>query len=305
MRLDILAKYDRPVPRYTSYPTAPHFHDRIGPQAYADWLAEIPPDEPLSLYVHIPFCDSLCWFCGCHTKIVRRYAPVRDYLEVVGRELDLLVERLGGPRRLRHLHFGGGTPTILEPRDVREVGRLLHRHFTFGEETDFAVEIDPREVRREMLAAWADIGLTRASLGVQDVNPDVQEAVNRIQPFEVTARVVEWLRASGIRGINFDLMYGLPLQTAEHLLVTVDKALTLEPERLALFGYAHVPWMKRHQRLISDSDLPGARDRLIQSEAAHGRLAAAGYVPIGLDHFARPDDPLARALENGTLHRNF
>lgn len=305
MRLDILTKYDQPVPRYTSYPTALHFHDGINEGAYRNWLSELSPAEPLSLYLHIPFCDSLCWFCGCHTKIAQRYAPVGDYLEAMACEFKLVTECLGTKRRLCRLHFGGGTPTIIEPSGVYKIGRLLQQYFSFGEDTDFALEIDPREVRQNMIAAWADIGATRASLGVQDVNPDVQEAVHRIQPFETTARVVEWLRAAGIQGINVDLMYGLPRQTAIHVLATVDKVLTLKPSRLALFGYAHVPWMKPHQRLILDSELPDPQARLIQSEAARARLVEAGYVQIGLDHFALPSDPLARALRRGTLHRNF
>ena len=305
MRLDILTKYDQPVPRYTSYPTALHFYDGINEEVYRGWLSDLPSDEPLSLYFHIPFCHSLCWFCGCHTKIVQRYTPIADYLKALTREIELVKECFSSKRKLRHLHFGGGTPTILESDDVYKVGEILHRHFSFDDATDFALEIDPRTVDEAKIAAWADIGLTRASLGVQDINPDVQEAVHRIQPFENTAQVVEWLRNHGIQGINFDLMYGLPRQTVPHVLATVDKLLTLEPGRLALFGYAHVPWMKRHQKLIQEKELPGPEDRLFQSEAARERLIEGGYVQIGLDHFAQANDSLAHALKHGTLHRNF
>jgi len=305
MQFDILTKYNQPVPRYTSYPTALHFYDGINEAVYREWLSDLPSTDPLSLYFHIPFCHSLCWFCGCHTKIVQRYAPVDDYLKALICEIEHVTECLGARQKLRHLHFGGGTPTILNPDDVHKIGQTLHRHFSFEGAADFALEIDPRTVDEDKIAAWADIGLTRASLGVQDINPDVQEAVHRIQPFENTAQAVEWLRKHGIGGINFDLMYGLPHQTVAHVLATVDKLLTLKPGRLALFGYAHVPWMKRHQRLISEPALPSPKERLLQSEAARKRLIEAGYVQIGLDHFAQADDPLAQALKRGTLHRNF
>jgi oxygen-independent coproporphyrinogen-3 oxidase len=304
MKSSILAKYDRPVPRYTSYPTAPHFGGGIGPDDYESWLTALPGNVPLSLYFHIPFCDSLCWFCGCHTKIVRRYEPVAKYLAVLRREVDLVAGILG-KARVSHLHFGGGSPTILQPDDLAEFSEALRHSFQFTADCDFAVEIDPRDADRDLIAAWARAGATRASLGVQDVNPEVQQAINRIQPFDQTKRVADWLREEGILRINMDLMYGLPHQTVERVLTTVDRVVGLAPDRIALFGYAHVPWMKRHQRLIPEAALPDNAERLRQSEAAAARLEGAGYLRIGLDHFARPGDSLATALAEGRLHRNF
>jgi oxygen-independent coproporphyrinogen-3 oxidase len=305
MDTELLAKYDRGVPRYTSYPTAPHFTAQVGAADYGRWLAAVPNDSAVSVYGHIPFCDSLCWFCGCHTKIVRRYEPIAAYLEALGQEIDLVGRALGPRRTLAQLHFGGGSPTILAAEDVAALRDRLERHFAFTEETQFSVEIDPRDAEEERIAAWAAAGVTRASLGVQDLDPEVQRAINRVQSFEETRTVVDWLRAAGVRQINIDLMYGLPHQTVERSLDTVEQVLALAPDRLALFGYAHVPWMKRHQRLIPEAALPDATARFRQSEAVARRLVEAGYRPIGLDHFARPGDPLATAQAAGTLHRSF
>ena len=305
MTNDLLAKYGQAVPRYTSYPTAPHFHAGVGPETYEGWLQALPGEAPLSLYLHIPYCDTLCWFCGCHTKLVRRYDPVADYLEVLLAEIDLLAERLGPARRLAHLHFGGGSPTILRPEDVARISEKLYRRFRFARDLEFSVEIDPRDIEPEAIQVWARAGMNRASIGVQDFDPEVQQAVNRIQSYDETAKVLAWLRAAGIKQVNIDLMYGLPHQTLDRVLRTVRQVIDLAPDRLALFGYAHVPWMKRHQRLIPKDTLPGAEERLEQSEAAARLLIEAGYRRIGLDHFARPGDPLARAQESGSLHRNF
>jgi oxygen-independent coproporphyrinogen-3 oxidase len=305
MTPELLAKYDRRVPRYTSYPTAPHLHAGIGAGVYGGWLEAVPADAPLSLYLHIPFCDSLCWFCGCHTKIVARYEPIASYLELLLREIDLVALRLGGERPVSHVHFGGGSPTILEPGDLERVTARLRRRFDLLPDAEIAVEIDPRGLDRPRVQALARIGATRASLGVQDVNPEVQRAINRVQPVEVTGRVIDWLRTAGIGAINLDLMYGLPHQTTGGVRRTVDAALSLEPERLALFGYAHVPWMKRHQRLIPEAALPGPVERWTQLGAGARSLADRGYVAIGLDHFARATDPLAIAARAGRLHRNF
>lgn len=305
MTPDVLARYDQPVPRYTSYPTAPHFHAGVGAATYRRWLAELPADATLSLYVHIPFCHTLCWYCGCHTTVARRYGPVEDYLDALLGEIDLVAAALGDRRTVGHLHFGGGTPTVLAPEDLRTLAQALSERFDLASDAEFAVEIDPRRLRLETVAALGEIGVNRASLGVQDINPEVQRAVNRWQPFAVTDRVVGWLRAAGIERINLDLMYGLPHQTEARVLRTVDAALELAPQRIALFGYAHVPWMKRHQRLIDEAALPGSAARAAQVRAAALRLGAAGYVAIGLDHFARPDDELAVAWREGRLRRNF
>jgi oxygen-independent coproporphyrinogen-3 oxidase len=301
----LIAKYDRGVPRYTSYPTAPHFTPAVEPIDYRRWLGEIPAATPLSLYFHIPFCDSLCWFCGCHTKIVQRYGPIADYVALLLRELALVSDALGSRQPIRHLHFGGGSPSILKPGDVHSIANAIEATFHFLPDCEFALEVDPRDVDRAAISAWAEAGATRASIGVQDFDPVVQAAINREQSFDCTARAVDWLRAAGIGSVNIDLMYGLPHQTVDGLVRTVEQVLKLEPDRLAVFGYAHVPWMKRHQRMIPEATLPDAADRLAQFEAVARRLVAAGYVPIGLDHFAKPGDALAQARSEGRLHRNF
>ncbi|MGH6904153.1 MAG: radical SAM protein [Geminicoccaceae bacterium] len=214
MNAALLAKYDRPVPRYTSYPTAPHFHAGIGPAAYRAWLAEVPAGAPLSIYLHVPFCRELCWHCGCHTTVVRHYEPVAGYLELLRGEFDLVAGALGGRRPVVHLHLGGGTPTMLAPDDLRRLGGWLHERFALAADAEIAVEIDPRRLSGATVDALAAIGVNRASLGAQDVNPEVQRAINRWQPFAVVERAVDWLRKAGIKGINVDLIYGLPRQTA-------------------------------------------------------------------------------------------
>jgi oxygen-independent coproporphyrinogen-3 oxidase len=301
----LIAKYDVRVPRYTSYPTAPHFHDGIRSATYRRWLGELPADASLSLYLHIPFCDSLCWFCGCHMKVVNRYGPITRYLEALTREIGTVAEALSGRGSVGHIQWGGGTPTILEPGDIDGLAGQLQECFDFSPALEFAVEIDPREMTLERVEAMARGGVNRASLGVQDVNADIQRAINRIQPFDVTREVADWLREAGIEALNLDLMYGLPLQTTDRVLTTVKAALSLGPQRIALFGYAHVPWMKRHQRLIDESTLPGPKERLEQLTAATAFLQSEGYVAVGLDHFAREDDALAQAYLKGRLHRNF
>jgi oxygen-independent coproporphyrinogen-3 oxidase len=305
MTPELLASYDRQVPRYTSYPTAPHFHAGIAGEAYLRWLERVPADVPLSLYLHIPYCRELCWFCGCHTKITRRYEPVTRYLDVLLREIDLVAGRLGRRQPVNQIHWGGGTPTILAPDDIRDLAGALEQHFDVLPEAEFAVEIDPRTVTSEDVRALAAAGVTRASLGVQDINPEVQRAINRWQPLAQTAKVISMLRAAGISALNIDLMYGLPKQTIDHVEATVDAVLELEPGRIALFGYAHVPWMKRHQRLIEEADLPTSTMRWAQAQAASTRLQESDYRVIGLDHFARPDDALSLAQAEGRLHRNF
>jgi oxygen-independent coproporphyrinogen-3 oxidase len=305
MATDLLSRYDQRVPRYTSYPTAPQFHAGVQEAAYRRWLAELDAAEPLSVYVHVPFCDSLCWFCGCHTKIVRRHAPVAAYLDVLLREIELVAGALPGRLPVCHLHLGGGTPTMLASADMERLFGTLRRFFAFQDDADIAVEIDPRAVPHGTLATLGRIGVNRASLGVQDLNPRVQKAVNRVQSLAETREVTNALRRAGIKSLNIDLMYGLPHQTVAGIRSTIDAVLGLAPDRLCLFGYAHVPWMKRHQKLIDEAALPGTEERFAQYRTAAERLQAAGYVWIGLDHFARPDDPLAVALSTRRLHRNF
>ena len=302
---DRAAVFEQRVPRYTSYPTAPQFHAGIGREAYGRWLAALPGALPASLYLHVPFCDSLCWFCGCHTKIVRRYEPVAEYLGTLLDELDLVAGTIGRRQPVAHIHWGGGTPTILTPDDVARLADRLHERFDVLPDAEFAVEIDPRELPAATVAALGRAGVNRASLGVQDVNPDVQAAVNRIQPIEVTRLAVDRLRAAGVAAINVDLMYGLPHQTEAHIQSTVDAVMALAPDRLSLFGYAHLPGFKTHQKMIDAAALPGAEARWRQAAAAAERLQAEGYVWIGLDHFARPEDPLAIAQRSGHLRRNF
>lgn len=304
MTPDLLAKYDQPVPRYTSYPTAPHFHAGIDAAAYGRWLEALDPALPLSLYFHIPFCDSLCWFCGCNTRVVNRYEPVSTYFELLKREIALVAEKLGR-RTVSHMHFGGGSPTMLSPDDIRRLGDFVWGLFDRTPDAEIAVEIDPRGLQYETVRAFAEIGVNRASIGVQDVNRQVQEAVNRIQPLSSTAEAMAALRAEGVDRINIDLMYGLPFQTVSRVLHTVECILPLRPDRLAVFGYAHVPHMKPHMNLIPGHALPGRDERFRQQQAIAGRLVEAGYARIGLDHFAKDSDPLVPALREGRLHRNF
>jgi len=300
-----LLKYlDRRIPRYTSYPTAAQFGPQIDARSYARWLADLPAAAQVSVYVHVPFCAELCLYCGCHTAVARHYAPVEAYVELLLREIALVSRVLGG-RAVTHLHWGGGSPTILTPRDFHRVMAALRVTFALASDAELAIEIDPRTVTEEYVAALADTGINRASLGVQDFDTHVQAAVNRMQSFEQTARVAGWLRAAGIGSINLDLMYGLPYQSVASIEATVRRALTLDADRIVLFGYAHVPWMKRHQRLIPEHALPGSDQRFAQSRAAAEVLIGAGYEAIGLDHFAKSYDALAQQQYVGRLHRNF
>ena len=305
MTPDLISRYDQRVPRYTSYPTAPHFTPAVGPETFAAWLRELPAGTAASLYFHIPFCAELCLYCGCHTTVARRYGPVEAYVDLLEREIDLVSETLSVPLDVRHVHWGGGTPTILRGSDFL---RLMHRvgaRLGIAGDAEIAVEIDPRTISPAHIEALREGGVNRASLGVQSFEPAVQQTIGRIQSFAQTRRVAEWLRHAGIRALNLDLMYGLPFQTVENVISTVSRALELDPERISLFGYAHVPWMKRHQALLPEDALPRAAERFAQFEAAAQRIAEAGYVSIGLDHFAKAGDPLAQALAAGRLHRNF
>ncbi len=301
----LLLKHDRPVPRYTSYPTAPQFHAGIGAGDTARWMAETDPDAPVSLYLHVPYCRQMCWYCGCHTKIVARYQPVADFVATLLREIDLTARALGTRRRLGHIHWGGGTPNMVAPDDIRRIHDAIAARFTVDRDTESAMELDPRSITPELVAALQDCGVTRVSLGIQDFDPEVQAAINRIQPFALVEAQVAALRGAGIRGINFDLIYGLPRQTRDGFARSVGLALALQPARLAIFGYAHVPWMKKHQRQIDETTLPDASLRLDLASDAAEIIGSAGYRRIGLDHFALPEDPLAQALDAGTLRRNF
>jgi oxygen-independent coproporphyrinogen III oxidase len=295
---------DRRVPRYTSYPTAMQFGPEIDARAYERWLATFSDTTPVSVYVHVPFCAQLCLYCGCHTTAVRHYAPIQAYAELLLREIAIVSGFLGG-RSASHLHWGGGTPTMLAAHDFRAIMAALRANLTFASAAEIAIEIDPRTVTREYVTQLAEAGITRASLGVQDFDARVQMAVNREQSFERTARVADWLRRAGIGSINLDLMYGLPYQSTASVEATARRALALDADRIVLFGYAHVPWMKRHQRLIPEAALPGSSERFAQSRAAADVLIASGYQPIGLDHFAKADDLMAQRQRAGRLRRNF
>ena len=294
----------RNLPRYTSYPTAPHF-GALGFGDYEAWLGALAPGLDHSLYLHVPYCRSLCWYCGCHMRVENRAERLRPYVEAMKGELRLLLERLGERPRLTHLHWGGGTPSILSGEDFAAIMGLVRGGFEIAPDAELAIEIDPRQLADDMVEALGATGINRASFGVQDFSPQVQEAIHRVQSPELVADAVRRLRAAGVSGINFDLMYGLPYQSEADVRRTVELAVAMEPDRLAVFGYAHVPWMKKHQRLIPEAALPGDAERLAQAEAAAEVLQSAGYLPIGLDHFARPRDPMALAWREGRLRRNF
>lgn len=301
----LIAKYDGRAPRYTSYPPATQFSAEVGAETYVGWLRDLPVDQAVSLYLHIPFCARLCWYCGCNTRAVNRHEPVGDYVRLLLDEIDLLGAALPGRLPAGSIHFGGGTPNMLSTGEVDAIFDRLGEVFDLAPGIDIAVEMDPAVLTRDWVRAAAARGMSRASLGVQNLTPQVQAAVNRRDTFEHIADCVAWLREARVASINLDLMYGLPHQTTANTLSTLDLLLPLRPERLALFGYAHVPWMKSHQQLIDEAALPDAPARLDQSETAAERLAAEGYVRIGLDHFALPDDPMAKAQAAGALRRNF
>ncbi|MBB4120785.1 oxygen-independent coproporphyrinogen III oxidase [Martelella radicis] len=301
----LLKTFSRPVPRYTSYPTAPHFHGGISATDVAGWLKAIPAGDKVSLYVHIPYCDRLCWFCACHTKHTLRYDPITSYLESLSQEIKSVGAMLPQGVKVSALHWGGGSPTMLTPDDMRRLMGWLREAFDFAEDTEISVEMDPNDLDEARYDALADIGVTRASLGVQDFDERVQKTINRLQSFEQTAAVIAAMRERGVRSVNCDLLYGLPHQSLETLSRTVAQIISLRPDRIALFGYAHVPWMKKHQTLIPEDALPDAEARFEQMTLAGEMLAEAGYQPIGIDHFALPGDSLARAAREGRLRRNF
>ncbi|UYO45997.1 oxygen-independent coproporphyrinogen III oxidase [Rhodopseudomonas palustris] len=293
------------VPRYTSYPTAPHFTKDFPESIYRGWLAQLDTDEPVSLYLHVPFCKQMCWYCGCNMKLAAKYDPVADYVEHLIDEIDLVADALPGTMPVRHLHFGGGTPTVIDPQDLGALMTLLRERFEFLPDAEIAIESDPRTLTEDMAAKIGELGFTRASFGVQEFDPKVQEAINRVQPPEMVARAMQLFKSAGVDRINFDLIYGLPYQTAEDLRRTVEQCVEMKPDRVALFGYAHVPWVAKNQRMIPDESLPKPELRATQADTAAEALVKGGYVRIGIDHFALPGDSLAVAAKTGELHRNF
>lgn len=298
-------RYDERLPRYTSYPTAPQFLNAITGATYEQWLEMLPALSKTSLYFHVPFCRSMCSYCGCHTTITQRDEPIDDYIDVLRSEIELVARKAPPPRAVHHIHFGGGTPTIVAPDVLLSLTALVRERFDVASGTEVAVEIDPRTLTSEMIGALGDSGFNRASLGVQSFDPRVQKAINRIQSVACTAHAVDGLRANGVRGINFDLIYGLPLQTVESCVATVNTCLAMKPDRFSVFGYAHIPDFKKHQRKIEEADLPSGVERHEQAEAIAQALVAAGYMRIGFDHFARADDAMARAQAENRLRRNF
>jgi len=305
-RLSTLLEFGaRRTPRYTSYPTAPHFTGEVGPKIWDGWLAALDPGEPVSLYVHIPYCAELCWYCGCNTRATTRAKPLADYLEVLALEIEALAQRLPARLSISHLAFGGGTPSLMSADQLERLMAQLHARFDIGAGAEIAMEADPRSLAKPLAQAMGRVGVTRASLGLQTFDPAVQAAINRVQSLELVETMFERLRAAGIKAINADLLYGLPGQTIGSAAKTARLAARLRPSRLAVFGYAHVPFMKSHQRLIPEASLPDGADRIAQSEAMGAVLEAGGYEPVGIDHFARPEDPMAQMARDGRLRRNF
>ncbi|MBK9078711.1 MAG: oxygen-independent coproporphyrinogen III oxidase [Hyphomicrobium sp.] len=301
MTPDLIQRHAAPLPRYTSYPTANHFSAKVTAADYRGWLADLPEGAALSLYLHIPFCKELCWYCGCSTKAVHRYDPVADYMQPLGREIETISGLVPAKHRVTHIHWGGGSPDILKPDDILRLGRLMREKFVIDPGAEIAVEIDPRLMTEEQAHAFADIGINRVSIGVQDFDVAVQRAIGRMQSYETTAAVVEMFRRRGVTSINIDLVYGLPHQTVESCTRTLEQVISLNPDRIAIFGYAHLPERLKHQRLIDEKALPGVVERFAQSSKLSELLIEAGYTQLGLDHFARAADSLATKA----LARNF
>ncbi|MCC7253496.1 oxygen-independent coproporphyrinogen III oxidase [Hyphomicrobium sp.] len=294
-------RYAAPVPRYTSYPTAPHFNSAVGAREAAAWISSLPSGVALSLYVHIPFCRALCWYCGCATTVVNGPQPVTAYLGTLQEEMAHVAALVPPSHRVTHLHWGGGSPNSLAAGEICSLAERTREMLHLDAAAEFAVEIDPRFMDGARVAAFRRAGVNRVSIGVQDFDPKVQAAINRYQPYEVTRQVVTSLREAGITSLNIDLVYGLPGQTQASVARTLEQVLTLDPDRIAVFGYAHLPERIRHQRLIDTSALAGPADRLGQANRVARKLLAHGYVRVGLDHFAKPTDPLV----TGPINRNF
>jgi len=303
----VLRRYDKPGPRYTSYPTADRFVEAFDADAYARWL-NVPGSGsalPLSLYVHIPFCNTVCYYCGCNKIVTKDHSKAVEYLGFLEKEIDLVAAQLRGSRPVEQLHLGGGTPTYLSIEELQRVMVLLRSRFTFAPRGEFSIEIDPRTAPPEKIAALGVLGFNRLSVGVQDFDPEVQRAVNREQSLEITRASIEAARAAGFESINLDLIYGLPHQSTQSFSATLDRVLELDPDRVALYHYAHLPERFKPQRRIDAVALPSAQEKMTIMMDAIRRLGAAGYEYIGMDHFAKTDDDLARAQRQGLLHRNF
>jgi oxygen-independent coproporphyrinogen-3 oxidase len=305
--LDLVQKYNVAGPRYTSYPPATKFTDTLTWPDLAERILENNRSErELSLYYHIPFCETLCWYCGCTTVITLNHSQGQNYIDYLDKEMAQMSTLINPKRKAVQLHWGGGSPTFLSPDEIRKLGESIHRHFSFADDIEAGVEIDPRRLSREHIVALREVGFNRASLGVQDFESKVQEAVHRIQPREMTEQVLGWVRELGFTSVNFDLIYGLPLQTVESFNRTLDIVLALQPDRLAVFSYAHVPWVKPAQKILEQKILPSPEVKLQLLKLVIERLTENNrYVYIGMDHFARPNDELALAQPRKQLQRNF
>ena len=304
-QLKRLGLFDAKVPRYTSYPTANHFSSEFGPSEMDGFLDSVAPNSEISLYLHIPFCRRLCWFCACRTQGTATGEPVAGYVETLKAEIELARERLPEGVRLSRLHWGGGTPTLMNAETIRGLAAVISDAFPFADGAEFSVEIDPNEIDDARLDALADIGLNRASIGIQDFDPEIQKIIGRLQSFDTTKAAVDGLRGRGIESLNVDILYGLPAQTRIGIADSVQRVLSLSPDRVALYGYAHVPWMARRQALIPTDLLPRPEERLALFETAQRLFRWDGYMDIGIDHFAREEDGLALAAKEGRLRRNF
>jgi oxygen-independent coproporphyrinogen-3 oxidase len=306
VNLELVKKYNVPGPRYTSYPPATQFSDGVPVERLLEEIRQNNQQAgDLSLYFHLPFCQTLCWFCGCTTVITTQQGKSAIYLKYLEKELDLMAPLMNAKRKAVQLHFGGGTPTFLLPEEIRALGRLIKSRFEFSPDIEAGVEVDPRRLERDHIVALREAGFNRASMGVQDNNPVVQKAVHRIQPFEQTQQVVRWIREAGFKSVNIDLIYGLPFQTPESFAKTLDEILTLRPDRFAIFNYAHVPWMKPAQKILEAGVLPSAEVKLQLLKLTIEKLTSSGYRYIGMDHFALENDELAVAQREKTLQRNF
>ncbi|MBS0664708.1 MAG: oxygen-independent coproporphyrinogen III oxidase [Verrucomicrobia bacterium] len=306
--LDLVRKYDIAAPRYTSYPTAVEFRDFSTPEPLLGHLDRTNRDGsvPLSLYFHLPFCETLCWFCGCTTVITLNHKSSDTYLDYLEKEVALLAPRVHRDRKVVQLHYGGGTPTFFQAPELARLSQLIRHHFTIAPDAEMSVEVDPRRLVHEQVVALRESGFNRASLGVQDFNPQVQKAVHRIQPRAMTEQAISWLRSEGFTSINLDLIYGLPYQTVETFADTLEQVLELNPDRLAVFSYAHVPWMKPAQKnLEREAALPTPDTKLAMLKLITETLTSRGYVYVGMDHFAKETDELAVAQAARTLQRNF
>ena len=304
-QLSRLGLFDAKVPRYTSYPTAPHFSDAVSPGDFASWIEAVPENGTVSLYLHVPFCRRLCWFCACRTQGTATLSPVAAYVETLKAELEMLKAHLPRGIRLSRLHWGGGTPTLLSPEMMRDLIGKVQEVADFADHYEFSVEIDPNEIDGERLDVLAEGGMNRASIGVQDFDAQIQETIGRPQGYELTRQAVEMIRARGVASLNADILYGLPHQSRARITETVQKLLSFAPDRVALYGYAHVPWMAKRQQMIPSDALPTPSERLDLFETARRLFVWDGYAEIGIDHFAAPDDGLAIAQKTGKLRRNF